>query len=192
MLLLLPTDRNKLLMHWKGPFKIVKKNINRMNYQIDLGSRKQIFHINMLKKCYRRGEVCASLEEVKAGSAFEIAAVPIIQEEIDNEQEDILSSDVLLHLPPLTSTETVKDLKISPELEEDQTTEVKRILGHFKDVLTDIPGKTNLGKHTIELTDEEPVRCKPYPIPHKVRCEVHKELNKMLEMGIIRAHMHVH
>ena len=185
VLLLLPTDRNKLLMHWKGPFKIVKKN-NRMNYQIDLGSRKQTFHINMLKKYYRRGEVGAVLEEVKGGTAFEIAAVAIIQEEIDNEPDDILSSDTLLYLPPLTPTETVKDVKISPELEEDQTTEVKRILGHFKDVLTDIPGKTNLGKHTIELTDEEPVRCKPYPIPHAVRGEVHKELDKMLEMGIIR------
>lgn len=185
VLLLLPTDRNKLLMHWKGPFKIVKKN-NKLNYQIDLGSRKQTFHINLLKKYYRREKVVASLDEIEDGTAFEITAVAVIQEEIDNESNETISSDELLYLPPLKSKETVKDVNISPELEEEQTFEVKRILGHFKDVLTDIPGNTNLGEHTIELTDEEPIRCKPYPIPHAVREEVRKELNTMLKMGIIR------
>ena len=53
-------------------------------------------------------------------------------------------------------------------------------LQNVRDVLTDVPGKTNLGEHKIELTDDVPIRCKPYPIPHAVRGDT------MLEMGIIR------
>ena len=56
VLLLLPTDQNKLLMQWKGPFKITKK-ISNMNYQIDMGKRQQTFHANLLKKYYKREQV---------------------------------------------------------------------------------------------------------------------------------------
>ncbi|KAJ8050336.1 hypothetical protein HOLleu_03495 [Holothuria leucospilota] len=38
VLLLLPTDNNKLLMHWKGPF-LVEKKVNAMNYKINLKTK---------------------------------------------------------------------------------------------------------------------------------------------------------
>ncbi len=188
VLLLLPTDANKLLMHWKGPFTIVKK-INRMNYQIDLGQRKQTFHINLLKQYFRREKVAAAVDEIEDGAIFDIVAVAVIPEETDNltdEPDELTNSDDLLHLPPLESKESAKDVYISPDLTADQVKEVKRIFGNCKNVLTDVPGKTNLGEHVIELTDQEPVRCKPYPIPHAVRDDVRKEIDKMLDMGIIR------
>ena len=92
VLLLLPTDSNKLLMHWKGPFKIVKK-CNKMNYKIDLGHRKQTFHINLLKKYHRReqGEnddkLCSFdvIEVQENMGVFDIAAVAVIEEEVDEE-----------------------------------------------------------------------------------------------------------
>ena len=33
------------------------------------------------------------------------------------------------------------------------------------DVLTDIPGKTNLAECTVEQTDDIPFRVKAYPVP---------------------------
>ena len=33
------------------------------------------------------------------------------------------------------------------------------------DVLTDIPGKTNLAECTVELSDDIPFRVKAYPVP---------------------------
>ena len=188
VLLLLPTDANKLLMYWKGPFKIVKK-INRINYQIGLGHRKQTFHINLLKKYYRR-EVAASMKEIGDHDyceLFEVVAVAVIQDDVDMDPEmDENNSEELLYIPPLASKESAKDVNISLDLEDGQTTEIRRILGNFRDVLTDVPGKTNLGEPKIELTNDVPIRCKPYPIPHAVRGEVRKELDTMLEMGIIR------
>jgi hypothetical protein len=47
-LLLLPTDENKLLMQWKGPFDILER-VNGHNYRIQLPGRVRLFHANMLK-----------------------------------------------------------------------------------------------------------------------------------------------
>ena len=53
-LLLLPTDHNKLLMHWKGPYEIVKKQ-SEHDYIVRLGGNKEkVFHINMLKPYFTR------------------------------------------------------------------------------------------------------------------------------------------
>lgn len=125
-------------------------------------------------------------EEIDKDSVFEISAVAVIQAEMDDDSDENMSSEELLYLPPLSSKETAKDVKISQDLDEEQTTKIKRILGNYRDVLTDIPGKTNIGEHSIKLTDDEPIRQKPYPIPHAVRDEVRKEIDTMLEMGIIR------
>ena len=81
-------------MHWKGLFKIVKK-INRMNYQIDLGHRKQTFH----RKYYRR-ELAAFMKEIgdhDYGEIFEVVAVAVIQDDVDMDPEmDENNSEELL------------------------------------------------------------------------------------------------
>ena len=50
-----------------------------------------------------------------------------------------------------------------------------------------MPKITNLGEHSIKLTSLEPVRSKPYPIglPYAMRSAVDKEIDLMLELGII-------
>lgn len=48
-LILLPSDRNKLTMQWKGPFPVTRKK-NDVDYELQLNGNKKIFHINMLKK----------------------------------------------------------------------------------------------------------------------------------------------
>lgn len=48
-LVLLPTDNNKLLLQWKGPFVVTKK-VNRVDYQLDMQGKTKTFHINLLKK----------------------------------------------------------------------------------------------------------------------------------------------
>ena len=53
VLLLLPTDSNKLLMQWKEPFEIIE-SVNGNNYKIQLPERVRLFHVNMLKKYTER------------------------------------------------------------------------------------------------------------------------------------------
>ncbi|XP_064469582.1 uncharacterized protein LOC135384304 [Ornithodoros turicata] len=53
VLILLPTDHNKLLMQWKGLFPIVHQK-GEVNYAVDLGHGTKLFHANMLKKYEER------------------------------------------------------------------------------------------------------------------------------------------
>ncbi|GFO29000.1 gypsy retrotransposon integrase-like protein 1 [Plakobranchus ocellatus] len=48
MLVLLPTDSNKLLMQWKGPFEIVA-TVGINDYRINMGGKEKTFHANLLK-----------------------------------------------------------------------------------------------------------------------------------------------
>ena len=65
VLLLLPTDGNKLLMQWKGPFEVLECR-NDNNYRIQLEGRVKMFHANMLKKYVERKGTGEEVEVVGA------------------------------------------------------------------------------------------------------------------------------
>ena len=55
-LVLLPTDHNKLLIQWKGPFEV--KGCKRgNNYQIEVNRKMKTFYINLLKQYVERNNV---------------------------------------------------------------------------------------------------------------------------------------
>ena len=53
-------------------------------------------------------------------------------------------------------------------LGEAQQGEIIDVLGKYSDVFTDVPGKSNLIQHRVELTENEPIRSKPYSLPYAV------------------------
>lgn len=55
VLVLLPTNHNKLLMQWKGPFRVVEV-VGLNDYRIQVKGRVRTYHINLLKQYTRRGE----------------------------------------------------------------------------------------------------------------------------------------
>ena len=66
-----------------------------------------------------------------------------------------------------------------------QQKEAGNLLEEFSDVLSDVPGTTNLIDHDIKLTTEAPLRQKPYPIPFSHLPIVENEINSMLDMDVI-------
>ena len=62
---------------------------------------------------------------------------------------------------------------------------MKGVLEKFKDVLTDLPGTTNLIKHTIKVNTTDPIRFKGYQVPFNTENLVKEEIEKMLRMKII-------
>ncbi|XP_060083368.1 retinoblastoma-associated protein-like [Ylistrum balloti] len=48
--------------------------------------------------------------------------------------------------------------------------------------INNLPGHCKIGEHVIKLTTDEPVRSKPYPVPHAMRETVNTEVKTMLEM----------
>ena len=50
VILLLPTDANKLLMRWKGPYEIMSRCGKGNDYRVEVNKKVMTFHANMLKK----------------------------------------------------------------------------------------------------------------------------------------------
>ena len=55
----------------------------------------------------------------------------------------------------------------------------------YKEIFSVVPKVTNFTEHKVELTQREPVRCKVYPPPYKMQEIVDKEIDDLLEMGVI-------
>ncbi|KAK7096005.1 hypothetical protein V1264_005353 [Littorina saxatilis] len=103
VLILLPTDHNKLLMQWKGPYE-VEAVVGINDYKVNVGKKSKIYHANLLKLYVERPpeavQVAAMVEE------------PAELDEFDGEE--------LLELGDLHKKEGVDDVKLGPDLTEDQ------------------------------------------------------------------------
>ena len=53
-------------------------------------------------------------------------------------------------------------------------------------MFSDLPGTIDLVQHKIELTSDQPVCSKPYPVPFKLQEELRGHIKEMLNLGIIR------
>ncbi|KAI3382150.1 hypothetical protein SNEBB_003688, partial [Seison nebaliae] len=166
VLLLLPEEKNKLLLAWRGPYKIVKKT-SPTNYTIEIGGKHKTFHVNLLKKYYG--------EELRN----EIGAAVLIHEERDEEDKE-----EVLH-PGVKQDCDYRDVKINPDLNDNKKRQLKGLIEEYRDIFTNLPGETNLEKHSIETTNDEPTRQKQYVLPYAMRKKVDEEVEEMLKLGII-------
>ena len=71
VLILLPTDNNKLLLQWCGPF-VVERCGNGNTYGVEVNKRIKTYHVNMLKPYFERktnvesfGDTTTEPEETK-------------------------------------------------------------------------------------------------------------------------------
>ena len=87
---------------------------------------------------------------------------------------------------PTVRGESVSDVHIANDLDSDTVQDIEELLNEFSDILTDKPGKAvGVAPHRIILTDNTPVRKKPYPLPFSTRQTIEKEVQYMLELGVI-------
>ena len=49
VLILLPTSDKKMLMQWRGPFKVLER-VEGADYRIQVGHKQKVFHANLLKR----------------------------------------------------------------------------------------------------------------------------------------------
>ena len=92
----------------------------------------------------------------------------------------------MMELANCRQKETVKDVKLGIELTKIQLEEMMDTLVRYTEVFLDIPGKTEMVEHEIDLTDNNPVRSRPYPLPYALRENFKREIEDMLSLGIIR------
>ena len=180
VLVLLPTDNNKLLLHWKGPY-IVKEKKHENDYVISMEGTEKLYHINMLKRYYERGDppvaVAGHFEQVTDEEDQGIQA--------EDYEADDFAEDGIIELPSTEQKQFINDVDINPNLTEYQAKEIKKILYTFQDIFTDVPKKTTAAECRIDLTTTVPVRSRPYMVPQSVRAVIRKEIDEMLKLGVI-------
>lgn len=166
VLVLLPTDNNKLLLHWKGPFE-VKERKGEADYVIETPSGPKVFHANLLKKYEERKPnpektVCNAICGVSEPS--EESGIPV---------------------PDFVKTEGIADVKLSPHLTTTQKAQIEAELKQHSKIFSNVPGKTNLVECHLELTTDTPVHVKQYPLPFATVENVEKEVQDMKALEII-------
>lgn len=168
-LILLPTRENKLLMHWKGPFPVTGKK-NDHDYWLDLGHTTKMFHINMLKRYEERQP-----EVTSQASSF------VVVEEGE--------SDSPLPTFKVNEGKGIESVTLGSNLDEAQRDDMCNLLEEFRDIFSEVPGKTNLLECRLELTTTKPISTSQYPLPFAMKEIVEKEVQDMLKLGVIeRSH----
>ncbi len=73
-----------------------------------------------------------------------------------------------------------------PNLGDKEEKQLKELLKRNNDLFKPTPGRTAVVEHSIHVEDAIPIRQKPYRIPYSRRKVVEKEIQKMLDAGVVR------
>ena len=182
VLIMLPSNSNKFLMQWKGPYTVDSTHENGVDYIVKVGNRLKLYHANMLKRYFRRNQVNMiqeTTEEIsvarKPFSQIQVNVVASLESMNSNSEEhDIVFCE--------TGSSTYH---VDPNLNDERKMELSELLSSFTDVICDKPGVTDTLEHHIELTSTVPVRARPYPVPVNLVDTFNKEIDKMLALDII-------
>ncbi|XP_071499059.1 uncharacterized protein [Diadema antillarum] len=185
VLILLPTEHNKLLVKWRGPYKVAGVKFD-YDYVVDVDGVAKTYHINLLKRYYSRRE------EVPVASCFEVERVEGNEEvvEVMADEEDVAEASPdwnreMPSMPSVVQMEFVDMVTVDPVLKDSERTQVQKILCEYQDVFTDIPKKTTISECEISLTTDKPVRSPPHRVPQAMEEEISKEVDSMLKLGVI-------
>ena len=182
VLVLLPTDHNKLLMEWKGPFE-VSAVVGLNDYKVKTKGKERVYHANLLKKCFDR-EDSVSVGAVALEENTNICENKHAESEV--EEVDPVGNIDFLEIGGYVAKESVNDVAIGDNLSREQRAEFMNLANEFQRFFTEAPGTTSLAQHHIKLTSDQPVRSRRYPVPYSLRESLKRDITDMMKMGVIR------
>jgi transposase InsO family protein len=175
VLVLLPTEQNKMILRWRGPYQVIKK-LNACDYVVEISPGvEKVYHVNMLREYVPRVEVdtqkpvIASLGVISGSSAVEEADI----------------QKVKLQAVPTVQTETVDDVVYNPSLSMQAKQELQAVFQKHQEKMTDLPGTSDLVEHSVRIPEGSVVNVKQYPLPFESQKVVEEEVRKMLALDVI-------
>ena len=138
-------------MQWQGPFEVLGR-VAQHNYKLQVRGKEKTYHANLLKKYVERDGVESTFTEANS--------VSVVSEQVSDDES------VSIECPSVTQTEGIDDVHISDEIDAKEREELVGLVSDFTDVLTDVPGHTDIAQHIIQLKTNDPIRSRPYHVPH--------------------------
>ena len=190
VLVLFPVVGNPLQAKYSGPYKVVKK-ISDTNYLVKTPGRRketQVCHINMLKAYHEKPKP----ELVTLNNRLGLESLThskdcvgqVAEKEEDTESEVRLEND---QQPiKLQNSQILNDLgtKLS-HLPLVQRKELAEVITQYREVFPDVPSKTNLIEHDVDVGDYAPIKQHPYRVSPIKKELLDKEVQYMLKNDII-------
>ena len=190
VLVLFPVVGNPLQAKYSGPYKVVKK-ISDTNYLVKTPDRRketQVCHINMLKAYHEKPKPeLVTLNNrlgLESPTHSKDCVGQVAEKEEDTESEVRLGND---QQPiKLQNSQILNDLgtKLS-HLPIVQRKELAEVITQYREVFPDVPSKTNLIEHDVDVGDSVPIKQHPYRVSPMKKELLDKEVQYMLENDII-------
>ena len=190
VLVLFPVAGNPLQAKYTGPYKVVKK-ISDTNYLVKTPDRRketQVCHINMLKAYHEKPKPeLVTLNNrlgLESPTHSKDCVGQVTEKEEDTESEVRLGND---QQPiKLQNSQILNDLgtKLS-HLPLVQRKELAEVITQYREVFRDVPSKTNLIEHDVDVGDSAPIKQHPYRVSPMKKELLDKEVQYMLKNDII-------
>ena len=199
VLVLIPdSTASKLFSKWKGPATVVAIR-SPYSYEIDLDGTIRHFHANQLRKYHVRVE--SVLYDSSVYQFVDDEEVTLMNDNDEclkaNACAVVYESDVefgeLCAIPTSLTNPNCHDLpssKMNPDaikhLTKAQQSELLKLLDCFPQCFSDVPGFSDVISHTITLKEGfKPKRMSAYRVPEKLKADVDKQIQEMLDQKII-------
>ena len=169
VLVLFPVVGNPLQAKYSGPYKVVRK-ISDTNYLVKTPGRRketQVCHINMLKAYHEKPKpelvILNNRLGLESPTHSKDCVGQVAEKEEDTESEVRLEND---QQPiKLQNSQILNDLgtKLS-HLPSVQRKELAEVITQYREVFPDVPSKTNLIEHDVDVGDFTPIKQHPYRV----------------------------
>lgn len=186
VLVLLPIPGSSLSARFSGPY-VVEKKVSDTNYVIGTPDRKRsskLCHINMLKPYFVRASPNSSSGTLVQPTVSSVGAVVLkAGGDLEEEQQDgLVLRHTLQQCARLCNSEVLKSLPSHMEhLESDQIADLVVLVNRFLSVFQDIPSRTSLIEHDVDVGNAAPIRQHPYRVNATKREVMRKEVSYLLE-----------
>ncbi|XP_050703676.1 uncharacterized protein LOC126989161, partial [Eriocheir sinensis] len=154
---------------------------NKVDYLVDDPRGPKLYHANLLKRYHRRAQVnFAYVKDDTSAPDDDCSPTGPLEAE---DPDDLVPCPLVCSVPDSALNPA---LDINKSLEWNQRSSLEDVLSTFKDVFSETPGCTNTLQHDIILTTTNRVLTKNYPVPIHLRPYFEKEVNNLLQLGIIQ------
>ncbi|XP_069986300.1 uncharacterized protein [Penaeus vannamei] len=188
VLVFLPVPGPSLKARYFGPY-VVERKISNLNYVVQTPGRRKksrLCHINQMRPYFERNDFPMSENK---GESAEILVTQIIDTVKACNGKDDDSLDSVPH-SKLCNSEILNDLTCKiKHLSEPMQDELSSLLHEYSHLFSDVPTKTHLLYHDIDVGSNPPVKQHPYRINPLKHSQLREEISYMLENDIIEPSM---